>query len=178
MQRNSTLLLYHFNPRSREGSDTNPQNKAQTQAISIHAPAKGATLLWLALALAAAISIHAPAKGATISSLFAVRSAIFQSTLPRRERPISSALQTSAATFQSTLPRRERQGVLLGALQCRSFQSTLPRRERRRYRGRPCARANFNPRSREGSDFAMYSSPRIRPAISIHAPAKGATCIR
>ena len=32
----------------------------------------------------------------------------------------------------------------------------------------------FNPRSREGSDFAAFTTPSLMP-ISIHAPAKGAT---
>jgi len=55
------------------------------------------------------------------------------------------------------------------------FQSTLPRRERHfglcipngRYR-------NFNPRSREGSDMSENGIV-FYIAISIHAPAKGAT---
>ena len=34
---------------------------------------------------------------------------------------------------------------------------------------------NFNPRSREGSDFSDKKTPLLSKAISIHAPAKGAT---
>ena len=54
------------------------------------------------------------------------------------------------------------------------FQSTLPRRERL-----PCSclyrlRRYFNPRSREGSDVCACRDC-LRPGISIHAPAKGAT---
>ena len=41
--------------------------------ISIHAPAKGATLDGVTAALRFCISIHAPAKGATVWATFAVR---------------------------------------------------------------------------------------------------------
>ena len=123
----------------------------------------------------AAISIHAPAKGATINHrIFRWVFSRFQSTLPRRERrlkalviavwmPISIHAPAKGATyfrsifrgifrFQSTLPRRERQVLpaprvrrkkisihapAKGATPCRyrfrhlsAFQSTLPRRER------------------------------------------------
>ena len=79
----------------------------------------------------------------------------------------------------------------------RAFQSTLPRRERRSKSRLPSPFVNFNPRSREGSDYLpfailhrpFYFNPRSREGsdsvilaisakpqiISIHAPAKGAT---
>ena len=57
----------------------------------------------------------------------------------------------------------------------RAFQSTLPRRERRTARSRRPRSSYFNPRSREGSDPRVLRTRRHRPAISIHAPAKGAT---
>ena len=57
----------YFNPRSREGSDWESAHKiTQGQAISIHAPAKGATARKIqSLEAKIVISIHAPAKGAT-----------------------------------------------------------------------------------------------------------------
>ena len=80
--------MMYFNPRSREGSDISAVDGATVpEAISIHAPAKGATRLGILLHLCprfqstlprrerpsacdegiylAIISIHAPAKGAT-----------------------------------------------------------------------------------------------------------------
>ena len=66
--------LRHFNPRSRKGSD--PRNGILHPAssdISIHAPAKGATINFLCCCNSAGISIHAPAKGATRSSCFGLR---------------------------------------------------------------------------------------------------------
>ena len=82
-----------------------------SKAISIHAPAKGATLNHhgdcavhryfnprsregsdpiqpLTTLLRNGISIHAPAKGATLERVEScMRPDLFQSTLPRRERP-------------------------------------------------------------------------------------------
>ena len=55
-----------------------------------------------------------------------------------------------------------------------TFQSTLPRRERHEVSDHIVFCPDFNPRSREGSDFASRSHKHPR-QISIHAPAKGAT---
>ena len=77
--------------------------------------------------------------------------------------------------FQSTLPRRERLDWLTGWYKSYKFQSTLPRRERRSAAARSIqSKDHFNPRSREGSDYAVKREGKGR-AISIHAPAKGAT---
>ena len=55
-----------FNPRSREGSDARVLDEVmQIDAISIHAPAKGATDPKPDPPPEPPISIHAPAKGAT-----------------------------------------------------------------------------------------------------------------
>ena len=99
--------------------------------ISIHAPAKGATVTTPEnCMLLQAISIHAPTKGGTPKSI----------------------LFSFVTVFQSTLPRRERHEVSDHIVFC----------------------PDFNPRSREGSDFASRSHKHPR-QISIHAPAKGAT---
>ena len=85
------VIIYYFNPRSREGSDglspdpehkqfqfqsTLPRRERRIhdskymclQKISIHAPAKGATFLYRFIIIFMFISIHAPAKGATCST--------------------------------------------------------------------------------------------------------------
>ena len=123
----------YFNPRSREGSDARVTRRGRVGgAISIHAPAKGATSRIMSIA-------------STVS--------IFQSTLPRRERRGRSAHCGTSSTFQSTLPRRERRSAGLAPAfssmhfnprsregsdvagrpiaASEPFQSTLPRRERR-----------------------------------------------
>ena len=85
--RSNCSLTLNFNPRSREGSDKNIPCHQTHYLISIHAPAKGATLTFIISAHlssdfnprsregsdaegtledgAVGISIHAPAKGAT-----------------------------------------------------------------------------------------------------------------
>ena len=100
-----------FNPRSREGSDEEEGKSDLKRDVSIHAPAKGATGIF-----------HAVASSRRM----------FQSTLPRRERLKMNVFHTIYRMFQSTLPRRERRNT------CKAvppfdpeFQSTLPRRERR-----------------------------------------------
>ena len=57
----------YFNPRSREGSDDSPAADPVDVSISIHAPAKGATIPDEFRIVKPGISIHAPAKGATRS---------------------------------------------------------------------------------------------------------------
>ena len=60
------LMLHHFNPRSRKGSDyMGHVQRFAVLSISIHAPAKGATGHAKAYRMVCKISIHAPAKGAT-----------------------------------------------------------------------------------------------------------------
>ena len=170
-----------------------------TLAISIHAPAKGATSLHQSCILyLLTISIHAPAKGATQSVANSLGQIIFQSTLPRRERPARLTVILPAVrhfnprsregsdqpafrfkpfsrSFQSTLPRRERPASRSHPGMFAVFQSTLPRRERHCCYWLISGLYHFNPRSREGSDLIQPPAPEVTRAISIHAPAKGAT---
>ena len=170
----------NFNPRSREGSDN----------ISFGLPYPSNN-----------ISIHAPAKGATLK-VFQIHVTIqFQSTLPRRERRISFGILVF--NFKYFNPRSREGSDCMGSgttgVACK-FQSTLPRRERRAIacvsilqavisihapaKGatglsilKSTSVSHFNPRSREGSDFLhpLYSHFL---SISIHAPAKGATALQ
>ena len=55
-------------------------------AISIHAPARGATQTYVEIYNLIDISIHAPARGATTRRSPDLTVRIFQSTLPRGER--------------------------------------------------------------------------------------------
>ena len=123
----------YFNPRSREGSDATfprPRLRRDTRFQST-LPRR-----------------ERPRWQARSSSSFP-----FQSTLPRRERPIITGLVTLVVLFQSTLPRRERPWHTVEIDPATLFQSTLPRRERLARRPDAAALSDFNPRSREGSDF-------------------------
>ncbi len=124
------------------------------------------------------ISIHAPAKGATVSTtLYAsATNTKFQSTLPRRERLCNFRRMIPGSQFQSTLPRRERRfsSLLPGAVYS-VFQSTLPRRERLdhiRYEAHRIGISIHAPA--KGATAASIKISNCSP-ISIHAPAKGAT---
>ncbi len=146
-----------FNPRSRAGSDVHRCKSLER----VHA-----------------VSIHAPARGATVQVDPCVpRCHEFQSTLPRGERRLCNATCISIIDeFQSTLPRGERRlsrhgrarralvsihAPARGATRltisvsnlAMMFQSTLPRGERHRCQLCSMARTtSFNPRSRAGSD--------------------------
>ena len=61
----TAVFVDDFNPRSREGSDQPSVDAKLSYAISIHAPAKGATRMYSSPSRWTGISIHAPAKGAT-----------------------------------------------------------------------------------------------------------------
>ncbi len=107
----SIFYCSNFNPRSREGSDDSQQLSLQASwQISIHAPARGATIYPFGLKDRLMISIHAPARGATQTAEKIWRQClIFQSTLPRGERPREGEKPVVMhRRFQSTLPRGER----------------------------------------------------------------------
>ncbi len=143
--------------------------------ISIHAPARGATLWLLVHIVLLPISIHAPARGATEFRCWILSAGKFQSTLPRGERLFQTLLLMIPCDFNP----RSREG------RDSFFASSL------------LPVLNFNPRSREGSDFPLAFEYNILPefqstlprgerpgsrgltgkagVISIHAPARGAT---
>ena len=143
--------------------------------ISIHAPAKGATISCPSKVLFCNISIHAPAKGATIVPVIQSNPNTFQSTLPRRERRICYLLHCRRSDFNP----RSREGSDLSqskqSIQRYLFQSTLPRRERRswmRSQIRVCIISIHAPA--KGATQIIWNYWKIY-SISIHAPAKGAT---
>ena len=64
-RRGNCMAKVNFNPRSREGSDGMTAGYGMQAAISIHAPAMGATKDTAETCSRQSISIHAPARGAT-----------------------------------------------------------------------------------------------------------------
>ena len=126
-------------------------------AVSIHAPARGATFDWLGFPHIRLVSIHAPARGATPAS---------PKTLPR-------------TTSFNPRPRtggdvNDGPGVILTT----KFQSTPPHGGRREC-GEPAHRGS-NVSIHAPARGATYADdPRPETiyaiAVSIHAPARGAT---
>ena len=125
------IIIFYFNPRSREGSDLCPLPVNRLfYCISIHAPAKGATSLSSSFSSSLSISIHAPAKGATpwVVSQFAI-SGVFQSTLPRRER-LDRQIRSLIEYISIHAPAKGATLFVAVKVWYPIFQSTLPRRER------------------------------------------------
>ena len=165
--------------------------------ISIHAPARGATPLLLCITLGYRISIHAPARGATLTGLLAginrtnfnprsregsdfaceipsARLGLFQSTLPRGERPlIPYSEEYSKISIHA--PAR---GATQAAGRLQRIHADFNPRSREGsdevIKIRLIVNKDFNPRSREGSDKTAIKVTKFTP-ISIHAPARGAT---
>ena len=104
---NGSHIDIGFNPRTRVGCDAIMHAQCDnSQKVSIHAPAWGATI---ALAISFAfllVSIHAPAWGATADRIRErCASPVFQSTHPRGVRLPRRLTTSMAALFQSTHPR-------------------------------------------------------------------------
>ena len=181
-ERRKPSLMYFipiadFNPRSREGSDQWLPILFVHSKISIHAPARGATEVFRItpsmklfqstlprgerrsrrqrLFEIARISIHAPASGATVTMVRMAKMVKISIHAPASGATLEVVEVVRRRVFQSTLPRVERRATSTWSCCRRVFQSTLPRVERR------------------GKIYVVCS----RGAISIHAPASGATVI-
>jgi len=98
--------------------------------ISIHAPARGATLQMRVVDDLFRISIHAPARGATPSGSLVISDQEFQSTRPRGARP-AEVIETQLLAYFNPRARAGRDFSCL---------LNLP------------APYNFNPRARAGRD--------------------------
>ena len=102
-------LLYNFNPRSREGSDTVFHAKHLHSLISIHAPARGATKEVRKTLNLTLISIHAPARGATAFPFKILLTSFYFNPRSREGSDVNNArYEEILELFQSTLPRGER----------------------------------------------------------------------
>ncbi|SDT03380.1 hypothetical protein SAMN05444162_2904 [Paenibacillaceae bacterium GAS479] len=64
-----SLCMSGFNPRSRTGSDAMDSARADMERVSIHAPARGATVMGRDNPPRLVVSIHAPARGATLAEV-------------------------------------------------------------------------------------------------------------
>ena len=173
--------------------------------ISIHAPARGATRCNASAPMAGDVSIHAPARGATLLKYGSAVESLLDFN-PRSRAGSDIRSNTIASSRTSSFNPRSRAGSDPARDDADrdatiKFQSTLPRGERHARVGRRCAMfAGFNPRSRAGSDARsrrvivrarrLFQStlprgerPRQvatadrRNAVSIHAPARGATAM-
>ena len=122
--------------------------------LSIHAPAKGATMGRQCVLYITRISIHAPAKGATSHVVKISLSITYFNPRSREGSDLYNAgLTWRSAKFQSTLPRRERQHLL-------TFNNAD-------------ALISIHAPAKGATTYCV-TAVKIH-SISIHAPAKGAT---
>ena len=128
-------------------------------------------------AAAEQISIHAPAKGATKKETGLMRVDQFQSTLPRRERPADNKFNSMPCQFQSTLPRRERHihDVRI-SIACLDFNPRSREGSDFVISLSASSMINFNPRSREGSDFGKILVVKIHQPFQSTLPRRERPC--
>ena len=120
------------------------------------------------------ISIHAPARGATVKKIhILIRRSSFQSTPPRGGRPLEIQVSRQMLAFQSTPPRGGRLILRLRSLRMRSISIHAPARGATGKGPRSAVPAeDFNPRPREGGDD-IIAALASGIGISIHAPREG-----
>ncbi len=144
--------------------------------ISIHAPARGATLSQQLLGVFNSHFNPRSREGSdTEEDGFAYSFALFQSTLPRGERPAAMDVLATFKTISIHAPAR-------GATSGRRFTDWVfdisihapARGATFSSSSSASSGSNFNPRSREGSDSRNRRGADAG-KISIHAPARGAT---
>ena len=132
--------------------------------ISIHAPAKGATVFLDVARADRIISIHAPAKGATAEDKVREGVEVISIHAPAKGATVSQARNPSfPRVFQSTLPRRERHGCTSPSSHVCNFNPRSREGSDRQREEHRAGSGHFNPRSREGSDESSSSS-RLSPA--------------
>jgi len=166
-----------FNPRTRAGCDAKQYVNEAKQAL---------------------VSIHAPARGATMTVYSSHRADEFQSTHPRGVRQqrvylhlelpcfnprtragcdrLQAPIRSPTTKFQSTHPRGVRQNSTRVPVAVQRFQSTHPRGVRRLLQiGGVDYRLGFQSTHPRGvrQKGHIYRIDEIN--VSIHAPARGAT---
>ena len=146
-------------------------------AVSIHAPARGATYRPRSCDLQGGVSIHAPARGATGAFVHVLRLDAVSIHAPARGATAPSLLRHETANVSIHAPARGATAVVGFPLFAGLFRSTPPRGGRLEFGGKRVGSIRFDPRPREGGDDRRIHLHR-RAEVSIHAPARGATIAR
>ena len=147
-----------FNPRARVGRDLHHVSHRVLPAISIHAPAWGATRRTEATSIAAMISIHAPAWGATRSQISAAHFQTISIHAPAWGATPATSKRCGYKTISIHAPAW---GATLGSTSCRRcalISIHAPAWGATVHRGAPPAGPRyFNPRARVGRDYSAIS---------------------
>jgi len=172
--RKEVILYLSFNPRARAGRDVSRVTAYDDYIVSIHAPARGATLhekfrswrSWFqstrprgarprrgTLFCRVFVSIHAPARGATSCLDVGPHVVIVSIHAPARRATIGWETLCDLKEFQSTRPRGARPGDKAKEAAKNTFQSTRPRG----------ARPSRSPRSTSKQRFQSTRPRGARP---------------
>ena len=145
-----------FNSRAREGRDANLViERVQGLVVSIHAPARGATMR----------QGHIADSDLRFNSRAREGRDRQGNAFGRKLQVVSIHAPARGATATVTCPARLRT----------SFQFTRPRGARHAWKAGSIVEKSFNSRAREGRDGRTAVVIGIRATVSIHAPARGAT---
>ena len=146
-----------FNPRPRTGSDLAATGFLVEDYVSIRAPARGATVAPRRRSQPRKVSIRAPARGATVFGFLVGACVVVSIRAPARGATWKQT--THDHCFRCFNPRPRTGSDLQNAT------LNVDGSSRR-----------FNPRPRTGSDTqSLYPSAARAGAVSIRAPARGAT---
>ena len=122
------------------------------------------------------VSIHAPARGATLAPRRRRQTPRRFNSRAREGRDLVRSTVISDGLIVSIhAPARGATRAKARASLSWRFQFTRPRGARRGERRLRSPKARFNSRAREGRDRRRLALPAHPPQVSIHAPARGAT---
>ena len=149
---------------------------AWRRLVSIHAPARGATSIRARPSLQGMVSIHAPARGATDWTTSAIPSNMFQSTPPRGGRQCRHAAGRSPKMVSIHAPARgATRDSLTISTGLERFQSTPPRGGRPAHEHAGGLGELFQSTPPRGGRPVVAIKQGGDAQVSIHAPARGAT---
>ena len=168
----------NFNPRSRKGSDTSPsrlpgrRKRFQSTLPQGERPVQDSVRF-----LALLISIHAPARGATVHGRAVPSFGQFQSTLPQGERLRKEMLPKHSRRFQSTLPQGERQISRQGYPLPDMISIHAPARGATIEFAESVQNGVISIHAPARGATVLVKLAALIRRISIHAPARGATTV-
>ena len=176
----AVCLQSHFNPRPREGSDTvDNLTPIGLFAISIHAPARGATHDFKLCQRVLCDFNPRPREGS--DAIFVPTSKIIKNFNPRpREGSDIPAFPPHPCMYVISIHAPARGATINKGIECVNTAISIPAPARGATHmifNRFKSSIHFNPRPREGSDDTACNDVKRPLMISIHAPARGATFI-
>ena len=166
-----------FNPRAREGRDPGTFEMDIGIEVSIHAPARGATCCIPAFRPWPRVSIHAPARGATHYFQTSIADSRVSIHAPARGATSIEETVRNLVAVSIHAPARGATTILsVATAPVCLFQSTRPRGARPYRPAAPHPCGLFQSTRPRGARHSRRHQSGRNPAVSIHAPARGATC--